>query len=100
MHSSALELAAAALACVALVGCAGSGAISPTATADLQKALAAGCPVLAAIQKSGLPLNKYQTAAINTLALACPPNPPPTSAIAAVEDIVAAYATLAPLLKR
>ncbi len=99
MNAIILKAAAVGLACGALVGCAASGAVDAAATADIQQALAAGCPILAAIKTSGLPTNSYQKSAIATLALACPPNPPPTSAVVAVGDIVAAYMTLQPLLK-
>jgi hypothetical protein len=99
MYSLALKANAVAFACVTLVGCASNGALSPAATSDIQQALAVGCPILGLIQSSSLALNKYQKSALNTLALACPPNPPPTSAVVAVEDIIAAYTTLQPLLK-
>jgi hypothetical protein len=98
MHSLAPKATAVALACMTLIGCAANGALNPAATNDLQQALTAGCPILGALQSSGLPLNKYQKSALATLALACPPNPPPTSAIIAAADIIAAYTTLQPLL--
>lgn len=99
MNSLALKASAAALGCVMLVGCAANIGLSATATADLQQSLAVGCPILGAIQSSSLPLNKYQKSALSTLALVCPPNPPPTSAVVAVADVIAAYTTLQPLLK-
>ena len=99
MYSLAFKLGAAAFGCFVLVGCAANGSINPTASNDIQQALAVSCPILATVQSSNLPLNKYQKSALNVLALACPPNPPPTSAIVAVADIISAYAVLQPLLK-
>ena len=99
MYTFAFKASAIALACMTLLGCATNSALTPTATADIQQALAVGCPIVGSIQSSSLPLNKYQKAALNTLALVCPPNLPPTSAFIAVEDIIAAYTTLQPLLK-
>jgi len=98
MHSLVLKASVVALACVTLMGCAANVTLNPTATADLQHALATGCPILAGLQSSRLPFDKYQESALNTLALVCPPNPPPTSALVAVADIIAAYTTLQPLL--
>jgi len=86
------------LACAALAGCTSTGSVTPAVSADIVNALAIGCPIAAAIQISGLPLNAAEKAALATLALACPPNPPPTSAAVAATDIIAAYVALEPLL--
>ncbi len=88
-----------AAAGLALSGCNANLTLNSTATTEMRDALAVGCPVLAAVKSLNLSLDTYQQAAVNTLALVCPPNPPPTSALVAVEDIIAAYATLQPLLK-
>ena len=88
----------AALAASALVGCNANGQLNPQATADLNTALAQACPILNLVQGSNLKLNKFQANGLATLALACPPNPPPTSALVATTDIIAAYELLAPLV--
>jgi len=93
------SMSALAVAGLALTGCNATLSLNPTATTQLQNALAVGCPILAAVKSSGLPMNAYQQAAVNTLELACPPNPPPNTALVAVEDIIAAYSVLQPLLK-
>ena len=90
---------AAALACFALAGCAANGALNPSADAAIQNALSVGCPILAAVQASSLPLNSVERSAVRTLALVCPPNPPPTSAVIAAEDIISAYLILGPVIK-
>ena len=89
---------ASAIALAMLAGCSATGTLNPAMTSDIQAALSTGCPILGAVQASGLPLNKYQASAVATLALACPPNPPPTSAYVAASDLIAAYVTLQPLL--
>ncbi len=98
MYPPVLKASVCAFALATLAGCAASVSLDPKATADVQQALGVGCPILAAVRASGPSLNAYQKAALNTLALACPPNPPPTSALVAIGDIVTAYATLEPLL--
>jgi len=85
--------------CVALAACTPTGTLDSTATANLQNALAVACPIIGAVQSAGLPLNAAQSAALKTVTLACPPNPPPTSALLAVEDVLSAYAILQPLIK-
>ena len=100
MSKIALLASAAAFACLSLVGCAANGTLNPAADTDIQNALAAGCPMVAAVQASNLPLNSYEKSAVATLALACPPNPPPTSAVIAAEDIISAYTILEPLLNK
>ena len=94
--SGALALVTAA----SLAGCTPSGSLNPSAEADIQNALAVGCPIVAAVQASSLPLNSYEKSAVATLALVCPPNPPPTSAVIAAEDIISAYMTPEPLLNK
>lgn len=79
----------------------GEGCTSPnqsTVVQDVQTALAIGCPILGAVQNGGFKLNAVQTKALQTLALVCPPNPPPTSTAVVVADIVQAYTLLAPLV--
>ena len=92
------DIIIAALAASALVGCNANGQLNPQATADLNTALAQACPILNLVQGSNLKLNKFQANGLATLALACPPNPPPTSALVATTDIIAAYELLAPLV--
>ena len=93
-----LKIASAALVCASLVGCTSTGALNPTATTDIQTALSVGCPILATVNALAITPNKTQIAALKTLALACPPNLPPTSAIVAVTDVIAAYELLQPLI--
>ena len=85
-------LVAVAAVCVALAGC------NQTQITDINTAVAVGCPVLSAIQSSSLKLNAAQTVAVRTLALLCPPNPPPTAATVVLSDVIQAYQTLAPLV--
>lgn len=73
-------------------------ACNQTQITNIQTAAAVGCPVLSAIQTSGLRLNAAQSAAVRTLALLCPPNPPPTAATVVLSDVIQAYQTLAPLV--
>ena len=73
-------------------------ACNQTQITNINTAVAVGCPVLSAIQSSGLRLNTAQTAAVRTLALLCPPNPPPSAANVVLADVIAAYQTLAPLV--
>ena len=65
---------------------------------DIASALAVGCPILATVKAMNPKMTSVQSAAAKTLALACPPNSPPTSAMVAVADLVQAYAILQPLL--
>jgi hypothetical protein len=90
-------IAALALA-LALAGC--NAPNSATTISDINTALAVGCPVVTAVQSSGLRLTNAQRAALNTLALACPPNPPPTAAGVVLVDLVQAYGILAPLVQK
>jgi outer membrane lipoprotein SlyB len=99
MKKLAAMVGAVALVCLLLPGCAANGALSANAASDVQTALGVGCPVVTVIQSSNLKLNAYQKSALSTLALACPPNPTPTSAAVVVADLIAAYATLQPLIK-
>lgn len=88
----------AALALLApLSACSAGLTLNSAASRDMTTTLAVVCPVLAAIQSSSLSLNANQSLAVRTLALACPPNPPPTSAVVAVEDVISAYLILRPL---
>ena len=73
---------------------------SAATISDINTALAVGCPVVAAVQSSTLKLTNVQRAALNTLALACPPNPPPTAAGTLLVDLVQAYSILAPLVQK
>jgi hypothetical protein len=99
MSRLALLASAAALACFALAGCAANGTLNPSTDTAIQNALAVGCPIVATVQASSLPLTSYEKSAVTTLALVCPPNPPPTSAVIAAEDIISAYMILEPLIK-
>jgi hypothetical protein len=92
-------MALAGLALLGLAGCNSNATISTAVTSDIQAALNVGCPILAAVQASSLKLSNAQHAAATTLALACPPNPPPTSAVVAAIDLVNAYTILQPLIK-
>ncbi len=100
MSKIAVPLAALAICALGLQGCATTGAVSAASATNIQTALGVGCPVLNVIQGSNLTLNANQKAALSTLALACPPNPPPTTAVVAVTDLIEAYAILAPLVKK
>ncbi len=91
---------ASALALNSLVGCASGGGVGPQTAADIENVLSVACPAVSAIQSSRLSLNAYQKSAVQTLALACPPNPPPTNAIVAANDLVAAFSILQPLLSK
>lgn len=92
-----LAIVAAALC---LAGCTTVGTLNATATANMNSALAVACPVLLVVESGGLPMNAIQKASLQTLALACPPNPPPTSAVVAAVDIMAAYSALKPLITK
>ena len=80
-----------------LSGCAAGGNLTPAAQTEVNSALATGCPVLAAL--AGVQLSPAQNLAYNTLAIACPPNAPPTNAVTVALDLVTAYNTLKPLIK-
>ena len=92
-----LALPVALAGALALSGCQTPN--SATTISDIQTALAVGCPVVSAIQSSALKLTTAQRAALNTLALACPPNPPPTAAGVVLADLISAYTILAPLVQ-
>ena len=80
---------------LALSGCA---TVSPVVSQDMQNALATACPIIALVQAdTAIKLNTYQKAALTSLELACPPNPPPTSSLIIAGDILSAYAILQPL---
>jgi hypothetical protein len=83
----------------AMAGCNSNSAVSVSVTSTIQAALNVGCPILATLQASGLSLNSTQKAAATVLALACPPNPAPTSAVVAVADLISAYTILQPLVR-
>lgn len=111
-------IAAAALVCaLVLAGCNNPSAtptvsataattlagIEVTATTDIAYAIRDFCPDLAVVQgafASGALAqpNAQIQAAVNTLASACPPNPPPTNAVAATVDLIVAYEAIQPLL--
>ena len=94
-------LSCGALAVAAFVsGCTANASLTAAADSKLRTALAVGCPIARAIRTSPLELNAYQSASLQALELACPPNPPPDSAVIAIEDIIQAYLLLAPLVKR
>lgn len=97
IRGGALALAFFALA---LSGCTTSGVLTPTAATEITTALAIGCPIVLVVETSGLALTAAESAAAKTLALACPPNPPPTSAAIAAADLISAYTILEPLLKK
>jgi hypothetical protein len=84
---------------VGLAGCNSNGSVNVSVTSNIQSALNVGCPILAILQASNLSLNSTQKASKTVLALACPPNPPPTSAVVAVADLIAAYTILQPLVR-
>ena len=92
----------AALSALPLAGC-NQGQLSGQALADLQAALAGACPIVASVQSAvsagTIKLNVGQSAALSTLALACPPNPPPTSGAVIAADIIQAYVVIKPLVK-
>ena len=92
-----LALPVALCGALALSGCQAPN--SATTISDISTALAVGCPVVASIQSSGLKLTNAQRAALNTLALACPPNAPPTAAGVLLSDLIQAYVILAPLVQ-
>ena len=83
---------------LALAGC--NAPNSAATISDINTALAVGCPVVTAVQSSALKLTNVQRAALNTLALACPPNPKPTAAGVLLVDLVQAYSILAPLAQK
>ena len=99
MSKLALLAGAAALACFALAGCAASGTLNPAAETAIQDALAVGCPSRRGDSGFEPVAQQYEKSAVTTLALVCPPNPPPTSAVIAAEDIISAYMILEPLIK-
>jgi hypothetical protein len=99
MNKLVMMAGASALAPLLLCGCTATGALDAAAASDVQAALDVGCPVLNVVQSSNLRLNAIQKSALATLVTACPPNPPPTSAVVAAADLIAAYTTLQPLLK-
>jgi hypothetical protein len=94
-----LALAGALMLALAISACAPTGPLTVAASNDATNVLAVGCPLLAAIRALDKRMSAKQKAAAATLALVCPPNPPPTSAIVALGDLLAAYSTLQPLLK-
>ena len=99
MRSRNFLAGACALISLLVSACAQNTSLNPAATADIQTALAIGCPIVTAIQGSSLKLNAYQKSALTTLALVCPPNPAPTTEFVAITDVIAAYTILQPLLK-
>jgi hypothetical protein len=102
MFKSALFAAGAlalALLAAGLAGCNSNGAVSVSVAGNIQAALNVGCPILASVQAANLSLNATQKASETVLALACPPNPAPTSAVVAVADLISAYTILQPLIK-
>ena len=92
-----LALPIALCGALALAGCQAPN--SAATIQDIGTALAVGCPVVASIQASTVKLNATQRAALNTLALACPPNAPPTAAGVLLSDLIQAYVILAPLVQ-
>ena len=75
---------------LSLCACTPTGGLSPAAQTDIANALAAGCPILAAV--SGNVANDSRSqAAYWLLASVCPPNPAPTNAAVAALDILNAY---------
>ena len=99
MNKLASIASALALASIPLAGCNVGSGLNVNAVADIQTALAVGCPIFSVVQSTNPKLNAYQKSAAATLALACPPNPAPTSAIVAVADLISAYTILQPLIR-
>ena len=91
-----MKLSCALGAALALSACANSVTLNTRATADVAAALAQVCP-LADIAKPYLgQLNGNARNAYEIVASTCPPNPPPTNAIVAAADLLAAYQVLKP----
>ena len=93
------------LAALSLAGCAANGTLNPTAQAELQNALNLACPIIAQVQTavdSGQlkKPNANVQSALATAETACPPNPAPTNAVAAVADLIAAYNAAQPLIAK
>ena len=95
-----LALACAAVAALSLSGCAQQGAPSSSTIQNINDALAVGCPIVTAVQNSAVSLNSAQRQALALMALACPPNPPPTSVAVATADLISAIVVLQPLLAK
>ena len=95
-----LALACAAVAALSLSGCAQQGAPSASTIQTINQALAVGCPIVTAVQNSSISLNSAQHQALALMALACPPNPPPTSEAVAVADLISAIVVLQPLMTK
>jgi hypothetical protein len=91
--------ALASVAALALSGCAG-GQLTPAAQADIQSALDAYCPTVAALQPNVTStFNGNVATAYNAVLLACPPNPAPTNPVVIGMDILDAIAIIKPYLK-
>jgi hypothetical protein len=95
---TALRSSAVLLSSLLLFGCAGTPAPRAGSSVNLQQTLTISCAALTAIHSSQIPLNRIQGAAVNALALVCPPNPTPTTSTVVLEDLLNAYAILSPLL--
>jgi hypothetical protein len=102
-------IGAALCGAVGLAGCATvngvpTGTLTPAAQAELQAVLDSYCPVLSAVESQTAANPSLATtdvkAAESVLAGACPPNPAPTNAVAAVGLVVNAYVILEPLLPK
>ena len=99
MKSGHLKSIVLTFVALCFASCSATGSLNVSASTDITNALAIGCPIVSAIQASNIALNSVQRSALGTLALACPPNPPPTSEAVAVADLVSAYTILQPLMK-
>ena len=81
-----------------LLGCSSSLSTTAFTATAIQSDLASYCSIVKAVQTSNLVLNRTQVAALSTLALACPPNPAPTSSSTILQGALEAYEILSPLL--
>ena len=91
-------LAIAPALALSLCACRPTGGLSPAAQPDIANALAASCPILAAVSGDVASDSRSQTA-YSLLASVCPPNPAPTNAAVAAFDILDAYYLLKAAVK-
>ena len=83
-------LAIAPALALSLCACTPTGGVSPAAQTDIANALAASCPILAAVS-GDVASDSKSHAAYSLLASVCPPNPAPTNAAVTALDILNAY---------
>lgn len=91
-----MKLPCALGAALALAACANSVALNARAAADVTAALAQVCPLVDIAKPYLGQFNGTAKSAYDVIASACPPNPPPTNAIVAAADLLAAYEVLKP----